>query len=120
VADFGQDWVRRRILADRKLPSVVLGSRTGAYALEFHAEQSPTPDSTIRLTDSRDSLGVPRLRVDWRMAPGDAESLERAYRLLDEPCATRAWAASTMRRASLPSGRARPGPMAGIIWAARA
>jgi choline dehydrogenase-like flavoprotein len=84
VADFGQDWIRRRILADRKLPSVVLGSKTGVYALEFHAEQSPNRDSTIRLTGDRDSLGVPRLRVDWRMAPVDTESLERAYGLLDE------------------------------------
>jgi choline dehydrogenase-like flavoprotein len=84
IMGFGQDWIRRRILADRKLPSVVLGSNTGAYALEFHAEQSPNPDSTIRLADTRDSLGMPRLRVDWRMAPIDTDSVERAYALLDQ------------------------------------
>lgn len=83
VLAFGQNWVRRRILARRKLPSVVLGSKNGAYALEFHAEQAPNPDSRIRLTDVRDSLGMPRLSVDWRMTPQDTDSVERAYGLLD-------------------------------------
>jgi choline dehydrogenase-like flavoprotein len=84
IAAFGQDWVRRRILASRKLPSVVLGSKTGIYTLEFHAEQAPNPDSRIRLSQARDSLGMPRLNVDWRMLEQDTDSVERAYRLLDE------------------------------------
>jgi choline dehydrogenase-like flavoprotein len=82
VAAFGQKWVRRRVLADRKLPSVVLGSRTGDYALEFHAEQAPNPDSRITLTGARDSLGMRRLHVDWRVSELDLLSLERSYALL--------------------------------------
>jgi choline dehydrogenase-like flavoprotein len=81
---FGQDWMRRRILATRKLPSVVMGSRAGVYVLEFHAEQVPNPDSRIRLSAERDSLGMPRLKVDWRPLVQDTDSLERAYGLLDQ------------------------------------
>jgi choline dehydrogenase-like flavoprotein len=82
LAAFGQDWLRRRILANRKLPSVVLGARSGAYALEFHAEQAPNGESRISLADTRDSLGMRRLRVDWRTTDLDTASLERSYALL--------------------------------------
>jgi choline dehydrogenase-like flavoprotein len=82
LAGFGRKWVRRRILAERKLPSVVLGSPSGAYALEFHAEQAPNGDSRITLADTRDSLGMRRLRVDWRTSDLDVGSLERSYGLL--------------------------------------
>lgn len=81
---FADDWIKRRILADRKLPSVVLGSRQGIYALEFHAEQAPNPLSRITLSESRDGLGMQRLHVDWRTMALDMESLERSYALLAE------------------------------------
>ena len=79
LARFSQTWVQKRILADRKLPSVVLGSAKGDYALEFHAEQVPNPDSRLTLTTARDQLGQRRLRVDWRMTEQDALSLQSAY-----------------------------------------
>jgi choline dehydrogenase-like flavoprotein len=82
LAVFADKWVRKRVLADRKLPSVVLGSKLGKYALEFHAEQAPSPDSRLTLTDARDALGMPRLRADWRMTEQDGDSLLKAYALL--------------------------------------
>ncbi len=82
LARFSRRWVEKRILADRKLPSVVLGSPTGEYALEFHAEQAPNPDSRLTLSEARDQLGQRRLRVDWRMTEQDAQSLKGAYGVL--------------------------------------
>jgi len=82
LALFADTWIRKRILADRKLPSVVLGSPQGRYALEFHAEQSPNPDSRLTLSEDRDALGMPRLRADWRMADQDIDSLAKAYEVL--------------------------------------
>jgi choline dehydrogenase-like flavoprotein len=82
LASFGLMWTQKRILAERKLPSVVLGSKTNRYALEFHAEQAPNPDSRLTLSAERDRLGVPRLRADWRACEADTESLKRAYALL--------------------------------------
>ncbi|MBR7619210.1 GMC family oxidoreductase [Phenylobacterium sp. 20VBR1] len=84
LAAFSRMWLQKRTFADRKLPSVVLGSRQGVYALEFHAEQAPNPDSRLTLSDQRDALGMRRLRADWRTTPLDIESLQRAYGLLSE------------------------------------
>ena len=82
LAAFSNKWIRKRILADRKLPSVVLGSPGGSYTLEFHAEQAPNPDSRLTLSDQRDSLGMRRLRVDWRTTALDYASLQKSYALL--------------------------------------
>jgi choline dehydrogenase-like flavoprotein len=82
LAAFGQTWVKDRILAERKLPSVVLGSASNRYALEFHAEQAPNPDSRLTLSAERDVFGTPRLKADWRISPIDIDSLKAAYGLL--------------------------------------
>jgi choline dehydrogenase-like flavoprotein len=82
LAAFSRTWIRDRILADRKLPSVVLGSKSGAYTLEFHAEQAPNPDSRLSLSEARDALGMRRLRLDWRTTDLDYDSLKSAYALL--------------------------------------
>lgn len=82
LATFGADWLRRRTFAERKLPSVVLGSRNNRYELEFHAEQAPNPDSRLTLSSERDALGMPRLKIDWRITDLDLASLEKSYGLL--------------------------------------
>ena len=82
LARFGRLWLTDRILARRKLPSVVLDSVGSRYALEFHAEQAPSPDSRLTLADTVDAYGVPRLKVDWRATALDIESIQAAYALL--------------------------------------
>ncbi|SFG45318.1 GMC oxidoreductase [Methylobacterium gossipiicola] len=82
IARFGRTWLTDRILAERKLPSVVLGSANNRYVLEFHAEQAPNPDSRVTLTDRCDRLGMPQLKVDWRLCALDFDSIKGAYRLL--------------------------------------
>lgn len=84
LAAFGRTWVTDRILAERKLPSVVLDSKANRYALEFHAEQAPNRDSRLTLSDQVDAFGMPRLKADWRTSPIDLDSLQRAYALLAE------------------------------------
>ncbi len=84
LGGFGAGWMKDRVFADRKRPSVVLGSKLNRYVLEFHAEQAPNPDSRLTLSEERDAHGVPRLRVDWRYLPIDIESLQKVYGLLDQ------------------------------------
>ncbi|MBX6740677.1 MAG: GMC family oxidoreductase [Acetobacteraceae bacterium] len=81
---FGVDWLQRRILADRKLPSVVVRDREGCYPLDVNAEQVPNPDSRVRLAEAAepDIHGVPRLRIEWRLTQQDRDSLLRAMRLI--------------------------------------
>ena len=42
---FSGNWLARRVLATRKLPSVFLYRHHGGYPLEFNAEQMPNSDS---------------------------------------------------------------------------
>jgi choline dehydrogenase-like flavoprotein len=46
------------------------------------AEQLPTAESRVTLDRSRDRLGVPRVRLDWRVSREDRASLARAQALI--------------------------------------
>lgn len=79
---FSIDWLRRRILATRKLPSVFLYRRDGNYPLEFNAEHMPNADSRVLLARETDPFGVPRLVVQWQFRDIELDSICRAYRTL--------------------------------------
>ena len=42
--------------------------------LVLRAEQAPNPDSRVMLTDQRDALGMPRVRLDWKLGDQDVRS----------------------------------------------
>ncbi len=75
---FGHRWLRQRILADRKLPYVVVRSRDGRYPLDVNAEQVPDAGNCVTLGGSRDAHGRPCLRVQWRLTEQDVDSLVRS------------------------------------------
>jgi choline dehydrogenase-like flavoprotein len=64
------------------MPSVAFPSPTERYSLHFDAEQSPHPDNRVTLGPEKDSLGLPRLRVDWRPQETDIDSVVRCFRIL--------------------------------------
>jgi choline dehydrogenase-like flavoprotein len=84
VAGFGLHWLRRRRLAARKYPSLVVHPRSGLYSLDFHAEQAPNPDSRVSLLRERDRLGMPKLHVDWRMCAADLRTVRLSLAALAE------------------------------------
>ncbi len=79
-----------RILRDRfirkpKKPGFLVPNGGGEYALHYHAEQIPQPDSRITLSDQQfDSYGMPRAVIDLRFAQQDIDSVLHAHRLLDK------------------------------------
>jgi choline dehydrogenase-like flavoprotein len=77
TAAFLGHWLRRRTLAKRKFPSVILRNRTNRFSLEVHGEQSPRADSRVRLGERRDALGMPQLHIDWRYSAEDVSSVRR-------------------------------------------
>jgi choline dehydrogenase-like flavoprotein len=79
---FGLSWLRRRVLATRKLPSVFLYRTDATYPLEFNAEQLPNSQSRVLLGSETDPFGVPRLAIQWRADEGETLSICRAYRVL--------------------------------------
>jgi choline dehydrogenase-like flavoprotein len=82
LAGFSFDWLRRRVLAKRKLPSVVLEDRRGIYPIELNGEQAPNPESRISLSSERDATGMPRVTVDWRLAEDDTYRVIEGMRTL--------------------------------------
>jgi choline dehydrogenase-like flavoprotein len=43
-------------------------------ALVIRAEQAPNPDSRVMLSGEKDAVGMPRVRLDWRLSPIDVDS----------------------------------------------
>lgn len=43
--------------------------------LVVRAEQAPNPDSRVRLSNQKDAIGMPRVALDWRLAPLDVDSV---------------------------------------------
>ncbi len=82
TAGFLLHWLRRRTLAERKFPSVVIRPRADLFSLDLHAEQVPNPSSRVTLGQGVDALGLPVLRVDWRPDPLDLRTVRVGTRLL--------------------------------------
>jgi len=55
--------------------------------LRVMVETTPNPESRVTLGPQRDRLGMPRIRVDWRLNPDDSRSLLRTTEVLDEELA---------------------------------
>jgi hypothetical protein len=77
-----------RILRDRFIkkppkPGFLVSNRGGKYALHYHAEQVPHPDSRITLARESDSFGVPRAAIDLRFTDQDVQSVIDSHGLLD-------------------------------------
>ncbi len=82
AAGFAWHMLRYRRLAARKFPSIIIRSKANLYSLDFHAEQQPNPLSRVSLNNEVDSLGMPRIRIDWRYTSGDVDTVSRALALL--------------------------------------
>jgi choline dehydrogenase-like flavoprotein len=83
-----------RVLHDKFLtkprkPGFLLRNRDGRYALHYHAEQEPNPESRVVLSDGNDSFGLRRVAIDLRFTEGDAASVVRAHRVLDSALRSR-------------------------------
>lgn len=74
---------RKRFLQRRRIPSLLLRSRSNVYYLYFQSEQVPDRENRVTLDDSRDDFGMPRLRLDFHVTDQDVESVRRAHELLD-------------------------------------
>lgn len=53
------------------------------FQLDNMAEQAPNPESRVTLADDRDALGLPRVRLDWRLGRSDMDSMVRAQEIFD-------------------------------------
>lgn len=52
-----------------------------------NVEQAPNPDSRVTLDETRDALGLPRVRLDWRLSAIDKRTTRVVCRLVGEELA---------------------------------
>jgi len=75
--------VRDRFLSKPRKPGFLVRNREGRYALHYHAEQEPNPESRVALTNENDQFGLPRVSIDLRFTDNDASSVVRSHEILD-------------------------------------
>lgn len=73
----------RRYVKEPRLPGFFIRNKARRYAFFYHAEQAPNLASTVTLTDARDRLGMPRLKVDLRYSEIDARSVVAGHEIID-------------------------------------
>jgi choline dehydrogenase-like flavoprotein len=59
-----------------------LGGQPFLAWLGTPSEQAPNPQSRVTLDERKDELGVPRLKLDWRLSSIDKYTLRRAHELV--------------------------------------
>ena len=58
------------------------GRLASRMRLRLFSEQVPNPDSRVLLTQDRDALGVPRIRLEWRLTEADHRGFEKSFEVL--------------------------------------
>jgi hypothetical protein len=53
------------------------------YSLYFRAEQTPNPTSRVSLSERRDALGTPEVKLDWRVSKSDIDAIPAWLELFD-------------------------------------
>jgi choline dehydrogenase-like flavoprotein len=91
-------------LAPAVTQAVVARGRSEFVAgrLTIRTEQSPLPESRLTLIEERDPLGMPRVALDWRIAPEDDAKVRQAVVIL-----ARELAAAGLARLWIPSDETR-------------
>ena len=52
------------------------------FQIHCYGQQAPNPDSRITLSQERDALGLPLVRLDWRLSELDKYSVRRTLEIL--------------------------------------
>lgn len=75
--------LRQRHLQKPRRPGVLVRNPAGRYALTYHAEHTPDPDSRARLSARPMPDGARGLEIGLRFSAEDAGSVVRAHQVLD-------------------------------------
>lgn len=79
TAGFIPGFIYNRYLARPRMPGFFQRNAARRYAVRFHAEHLPNPESRVKLTQHRDELGLPRLAIDLRYTEADVLPLLRTH-----------------------------------------
>jgi choline dehydrogenase-like flavoprotein len=63
-------------------PESVAAAPLHVHHLMTRQEQAPNPDSRVTLSAEKDAMGMPRVKLDWRLTELDKRSIRRFYEVL--------------------------------------
>jgi choline dehydrogenase-like flavoprotein len=55
-----------------------------AFSMQCRSETAPNPNSRVMLSEERDALGVPRVKLDWRLTDLDKRTLRKTFEVLGQ------------------------------------
>ena len=86
VTSFAIGLGARRVMArGHKTPGFFTAySRENLYPLQYHGEQVPNRQSRVSLSSDRDSVGMPRLKIDLRFLQRDVDGVLQCHQVWDE------------------------------------
>lgn len=73
-----------RFFPRRKIPGFFVYSPANTYPLQYHGEHRPQRESRVTLSDDRDELGMPKIRIDIRFSDEDIDGVIAAHQCWDE------------------------------------
>jgi hypothetical protein len=74
----------QKLALGRRKPFLFAYAKDGIYPFHYHAEQVPNTESRVRLGETCDALGMPRLTIDLRFSEADGRGVARAHLLVDK------------------------------------
>ncbi len=80
----GPELIYKRLIRRRKLPSVIIDSRNNRFALHYHVEHAPHPESRLTLSSETDEHGLRRLHVSMYYDDSDVLSIVKAHNIFRE------------------------------------
>jgi hypothetical protein len=83
VIAFAPVFFVKRYLLRRRIPGFFVYSRSNTYALHYHSEHAPNPESRVYLSNKVDSFGLRQLIIDLRYSALDVDTVIRSHKLLD-------------------------------------
>jgi choline dehydrogenase-like flavoprotein len=87
IMAFSGYWAFNRMRNRRRFFESRMTARSSPFYLTIDGEQSPNPDSRVTLGETRDIFGLRRLRIDWRLADLDVQSVLMTCNLIAEELA---------------------------------
>ncbi|MBA2633473.1 MAG: hypothetical protein H0U86_10830 [Chloroflexi bacterium] len=84
TARFLLDFGYSRFVPRRRAPGFFAYRPDNVYPLQYHGEHIPSSQSRVSLSDERDPLGMPKLRIDLRFSDADVDGVVRAHRHWDD------------------------------------
>lgn len=81
-----ENWDKFYSDAQRKslLKRILSASKQESFGLFTRSEQAPNPNSRVKLSTEKDSLGMPKADLSWQMSPIDKRTIRKTSELLGQ------------------------------------